>query len=177
MELHRGQGCLAEVLALADQAINRKFFSFNRHFRIICPDKCRQFLGSCSSCSEEKSPVVPNPDPKQYWNSWKNDMSLFSATNQERPYEQLLHSWIFLTCSTRLHGIVQFPFQIVVLGSLSIQRERRQQQTILLKWIYVVIKFIALIPCRQKPTKGFQPLMSFWCRSINLFTDTAAILN
>ena len=31
-------------------------------------------------------------DPKQYWNSWKNDMSLFSATNQERPYEQLLHN-------------------------------------------------------------------------------------
>ena len=22
--------------------------------------------GSCSSCSEEKSPMVPNPDPKQY---------------------------------------------------------------------------------------------------------------
>ena len=48
--------------------------------------------GSCSSCSEEKSPMMPNPDPKQYWNNWKNDMSLFSATNQERPYEQLLHN-------------------------------------------------------------------------------------
>ena len=46
----------------------------------------------CSSCSMEKSPMVPNPDPKQYWNNWKNDMSLFSATNQERPYEQLLHN-------------------------------------------------------------------------------------
>ena len=34
--------------------------------------------------------MVPNPDPKQYWNNWKNDMSLFSATNQERPFEQLL---------------------------------------------------------------------------------------
>ena len=32
-------------------------------------------------------------DPKQYWNNWKNGMSLFSATNQERPYEQLLHNW------------------------------------------------------------------------------------
>ena len=42
---------------------------------------------------EEKSPMVPPPDPKQYWNNWKNDMSLFSATNQERPYEQLLHNW------------------------------------------------------------------------------------
>ena len=32
-------------------------------------------------------------DPMQYWNNyWKNDMSLFSATNQERPYEQLLHN-------------------------------------------------------------------------------------
>ena len=31
--------------------------------------------------------MVPNPDPKQYWNNWKNDISLFSATNQERPYE------------------------------------------------------------------------------------------
>ena len=47
---------------------------------------------SCSSCLEEKSPMVPNPDPKQYYNNWKNDMSLFSATNQERPYEQLLHN-------------------------------------------------------------------------------------
>ena len=25
--------------------------------------------GSCSSCSEEKSPMEPNPDPKQYWNN------------------------------------------------------------------------------------------------------------
>ena len=52
-----------------------------------------QCVGSYSSCSEEKSPMVPNPDPKQYWNNWKNDMSLFSATNQERPSEQLLHNW------------------------------------------------------------------------------------
>ena len=47
---------------------------------------------SCCSCSEEKSPVVPNPDPKQYWNNWKNDMSLFSAANQERPSKQLLRN-------------------------------------------------------------------------------------
>ena len=26
-------------------------------------------FGSCSSCSEEKSPMVLNPDPKQYWNN------------------------------------------------------------------------------------------------------------
>ena len=26
-------------------------------------------FGSCSSCSEEKSPMVPNSDPKQYWNN------------------------------------------------------------------------------------------------------------
>ena len=26
----------------------------------------KKYWGSCSSCSEEKSPVVPNPDPKQY---------------------------------------------------------------------------------------------------------------
>ena len=38
--------------------------------------------------------MVPNLDPKQYWNNWKNDMSLFSATNQKRPYEQLLHNWL-----------------------------------------------------------------------------------
>ena len=37
-----------------------------------------------SNCSEENSPMVPNPDFKQYWNNWKNDRSLFSATNQER---------------------------------------------------------------------------------------------
>ena len=30
-----------------------------------------------SSCSEEKSPMVRLPDPEQYWNNWKNDMSLF----------------------------------------------------------------------------------------------------
>ena len=40
--------------------------------------------------------MVPNPDPKQYWNNWKNDMSLFSATNQERPYEQLLRNWLII---------------------------------------------------------------------------------
>ena len=26
----------------------------------------KKYWASCSSCSEEKSPVVPNPDPKQY---------------------------------------------------------------------------------------------------------------
>ena len=31
-------------------------------------------------------------DPKQYWNNWKNEMSLFSETNQERSSEQLLHT-------------------------------------------------------------------------------------
>ena len=25
--------------------------------------------------------MVPNPDPKQYENNWKNNMSLFPATN------------------------------------------------------------------------------------------------
>ena len=29
--------------------------------------------------------------PLKYWVNWKNDMLLFPATNQERPYEQLLH--------------------------------------------------------------------------------------
>ena len=45
-------------------------------------------MGSClvAAGSEEKLPMVPNPDSKQYWNNWKNDMSLFSATNQETPY-------------------------------------------------------------------------------------------
>ena len=38
--------------------------------------------------------MVPNPDPKQYWNNWKNDILLFSATNQEKPSEQLLHNCI-----------------------------------------------------------------------------------
>ena len=33
--------------------------------------------------------MVPNPDPKQYWNNWKNDMSLFLAANQEKPSKQL----------------------------------------------------------------------------------------
>ena len=38
--------------------------------------------------------MVPNPDPKQYWNNWKNDILLFSATNQEKPSEQLLGNCI-----------------------------------------------------------------------------------
>ena len=29
--------------------------------------------------------------PLKYWDNWKNDMLLFPANNQERPYEQLLH--------------------------------------------------------------------------------------
>ena len=41
--------------------------------------------------------MVPNPDPKQYWNNWKNDMSLFSATSQERTYQHLLHNCYFIT--------------------------------------------------------------------------------
>ena len=39
--------------------------------------------------------MVANSDAKQYWNNRKNDKSLFSATNQERPYEQLLHNCLF----------------------------------------------------------------------------------
>ena len=66
--------------------------------------------GSCSSCSEEKSPMVPNPDPKQYWNNWKNDMSLFSATNQERPYKQLLHN-----CRGLDDGICTIPLKNISL--------------------------------------------------------------
>ena len=42
---------------------------------------CDWFKGSCSSCSEEKSPMVPNPDPKQFWNKQKNNMSLFYYDN------------------------------------------------------------------------------------------------
>ena len=40
---------------------------------------------SYSSCSEERSPMKRFPDPKQFYNNWKNDMSLFPATNQKRP--------------------------------------------------------------------------------------------
>ena len=40
--------------------------------------------------------MVPNPDSKQYWNNWKNDMSLFSATNLERPYKQSSYSTVSL---------------------------------------------------------------------------------
>ena len=40
--------------------------------------------------------MVPNPDSKKYWNNWKNDMSLFSATNQERPYKQSSYSTVSL---------------------------------------------------------------------------------
>ena len=38
---------------------------------------------SCSSCSEEKSPMVSNPDPKQYWNNWKNDIIVFCGQSGE----------------------------------------------------------------------------------------------
>ena len=65
-------------------------------FFLVTRDSPRSLCGSCSSCSEEKSPMVPNPDPNQYWNNWKNDMSLFSTTNQERPCGQLLHNWSLL---------------------------------------------------------------------------------
>ena len=34
------------------------------HFFQVPINTCK--MGSCSSCSEEKSPMVPNPDPKQY---------------------------------------------------------------------------------------------------------------
>ena len=40
--------------------------------------------------------MVPNPDSKQYWNNWKNDMSLFSATNWERTYKQSYYSTVSL---------------------------------------------------------------------------------
>ena len=53
------------------------------HLTITFP--CNRFNGSWSSCSEEKSQMVPNPNPKQYWNNLHNGKSLFSATNQETP--------------------------------------------------------------------------------------------
>ena len=59
------------------------------------PPKRVPFFGSCGSCLEEKPTMVPNPDPKQNWNNWKNDMSLFSVNNQERPSKQLLHNCLF----------------------------------------------------------------------------------
>ena len=36
---------------------------------------------SCSSSSEEKSPMVFSTDPKQHKNNWNDDISLFSAPN------------------------------------------------------------------------------------------------
>ena len=56
---------------------------------------CSCFLSSLPIYFQTNwSPMVSNPDPKQYWNNWKNDMSLFSATNQKRANEQLLQSWM-----------------------------------------------------------------------------------
>ena len=81
---------------------NKFAFTPSRHARHARRGKCLPLLARFAldfaglenaSCSEEKLPLVPNPDPKQYWNNWKNDMSLFSATNQETPYKQLLHNW------------------------------------------------------------------------------------
>ena len=40
-------------------------------------------MESYSSCSVERSPMKRFPDPKQFYNNWKNDMSLFPATNQK----------------------------------------------------------------------------------------------
>ena len=58
--------------------------------------------------------MVPDPDPKQHWNNRKNDMSLFSATNQERPYEQLLLNCIILPPETDRYSneVNLFPFTL-----------------------------------------------------------------
>ena len=47
-------------------------------------------------------------------------MSLFSATNQERTYEQLLHNWVILKCRTYIDTVNLYFFLTTPLVSLRI---------------------------------------------------------
>ena len=53
------------------------------------------FLGHVAAAWKRSQQWCLTLTPNKNWNSWKNDMSLFSATNQERPSEQLLHNCLF----------------------------------------------------------------------------------
>ena len=58
------------------------------------------FVQSCSSCLEEKSPMVPNPDPKQYWDNRKNYVIVFcdqsGETLQAAPTQPFQDCFFFL---------------------------------------------------------------------------------
>ena len=70
----------------------RTFFDYPWRFELSGIDRM-SYVTRLSNCGLSTSDGVPNPDPKEYWNNWKSDMSLFSATNQERPYAQLLQNF------------------------------------------------------------------------------------
>ena len=53
------------------------------------------FLGHVGAAWKRSQQWCLTLTPSKNWNNWKNDMSLFSATNQERPSEQLLHNCLF----------------------------------------------------------------------------------
>ena len=84
--------CTQEQLyCLQNKAINEQWLVFTFRFQMAVAQSGSARCGEVtvvgrlkqgsSSCSEEKSPMVPTADPKQCYNNWKNDMLLFRATN------------------------------------------------------------------------------------------------
>ena len=53
------------------------------------------FLGHVAAAWKRSQQWCLTLTPNKNWNNWKNDLSLFSANNQERPSERLLHNCLF----------------------------------------------------------------------------------
>ena len=53
------------------------------------------FLGHVAAAWKRSQQYHLTLTPNKNWNNWKNDMSLFSANNQETPDKQLLHNCLF----------------------------------------------------------------------------------
>ena len=106
--------------------------------------------------------MVPNPDPKQYWNNWKNNISLFPATNQERPYEQLLRTLISYLCWC--------PFKIcnnLVEATAGLQRD------VTAAVLVIKNKGDSLLWRQKFPCKFFEKKKTFYC--IDMTTNMAAL--
>ena len=122
-----------------------------------------------SSCSVEKSPMVPNPEPKQYWNNWKNDMSLFSATNHERPYA---NNWRFLVVSTPFSSLLCPPLldkqncQPLRLCIISLRFLRKRKKLCLTTALHFWMGWVPSSPNLQNPRSfssfPFEMLVMIW---------------
>ena len=87
-------------------------------------------------------------------------MSLFSATNQERTYEQLLHNWVILKCRTYIDTVNLYFFLTTPLVSLRISPGGLQPAVYGIWWSFFLCFYCQYL-CSNPLLRGSALLFNF----------------